>query len=436
MEINISKEENLNEKEENNENGKKIENNDENKKEYLFSLAKINKYFIFPFLCPVFCMIGNYFIFKIFHDDDIKGVNNKEFLLSVLVCMSYIGGGLLYFISSLRIKTEETRNEANKYRQRESSISSIKYIYNDGLKKNKYLIFGIIFIMSISLILSEICSLHSLEKNVFEARLYFLFFISLFSKIILKDNIFKHQILSLFIAFIGLILLFIPIMLVIEKGDIIINICLFLTSVLYSLFFVLIKFLTQNCYMSPYLCLLYLGFFSTILILIGYALYSLIIYKDLSFITHSFDFSNVENQLKLVKCFILIFIFGSILQTLSVLVIYYFSPTLLMVTDIISPMLLWIVISIQSEDLKIINIVFNSLGYCIVLFSSLIYNEIIICNFYGFNKYTKKCLKERQNKESNLLRKTENEIKSGKQNEEGNENDSSFDSDVDGDKSN
>ena len=109
-------------------------------------------------------------------------------------------------------------------------------------------------------------------------------------------------------------------------------------------------------------------------------------------------------------CFILIFIFGSILQTLSVLVIYYFSPTLLMVTDIISPMLLWIVVSIQSEDLKIANIVFNSLGYCIVLFSSLIYNEIIICNFYGFNKYTKKCLKERQNKESNLLRKTENEI--------------------------
>lgn len=146
-------------------------------------------------------MIGNYFIYKIFHDDDIKGVNNKEFLLSVLICMSYIGGGLLYFISSLRIITEETRNEANKYRQRESSISSIKYIYNDGLKKNKYLIFGIIFIMSISLISSEICSLHSLEKNVFEERLYFLFFISLFSKIILKDNIFKHQILSLFIAF-------------------------------------------------------------------------------------------------------------------------------------------------------------------------------------------------------------------------------------------
>ena len=90
-----------------------------------------------------------------------------------------------------------------------------------------------------------------------------------------------------------------------------------------------------------------------------------------------------------------------------------------MVTDIISPMFLWIVQSIIKGE-KLINAIFYSLGYLIVLFSSLIYNEIIICNFYDLNKDTKKCLEERQTEELISLRETENEIKYGKQNQKEN----------------
>ena len=82
-----------------------------------------------------------------------------------------------------------------------------------------------------------------------------------------------------------------------------------------------------------------------------------------------------------------------------------------MVTDIISPMLKWFVFKLKGE--KISNIILYCLGYFIVLFGSLIYNEIIICNFFGFNKNTKKCLEERQDQESFLLKKTEKLIKSG-----------------------
>ena len=69
-------------------------------KECLFGFAKINKYFIFPFLCPIFCVIGNYFIYKIVKQE---GINNKEFLLSNSICATYIGGGLLYFISEQKL---------------------------------------------------------------------------------------------------------------------------------------------------------------------------------------------------------------------------------------------------------------------------------------------------------------------------------------------
>ena len=49
----------------------------------------------------------------------------------------------------------------------------------------------------------------------------------------------------------------------------------------------------------------------------------------------------------------------------------------------------------------------------IVLFASLIYNEIIIFNFCNLNKDTKKFIEERLNEESKDLRKTENELKLG-----------------------
>ena len=325
--------------------------------------------------------------------------------------MTYIGGGILYFLSWIRTRTEESRDKAiDLLEKRERNLSSIRYIYNDGLKKNKLHIFLMLSAMSILLVLSTITAIYSKGKNVFERRLYFLFFIALFSKIILKLDIFSHQILSLLIAFIGLILLFIPVILVIEKDDLIINICIFASSIGFSLFLVLCRLLTQNYYMSPYLCILFIGIYSTLITLIGYIIYSLIKYKNLSYIIDAFNFENIELDGKLLGLYYLLsFFFGSLLQILTILVIYYFSPTLWIVTDIISPFLSWIVYCIQNGESGR-NIAFNCLGYFIVFFSSLIYNEIIICNFYGLNENVKKCIEERQKEELIEIRMSESQI--------------------------
>ena len=389
-------------------------NNKKNKKEKLFSFGKINKYFIIPFLCPVCCMLANYFIYLI-----LQEWKNSEFPLAVMICFTYILGGLFHFVSSIRTKTEETRENARVYKERVSSAGSIKYIYNDGLKKNKCIIFGLLIVMTITLSFFSYCDLYSEinQKHVFDQRMFFLFFIPLFSKIILKDEINSHQILSLLISFIGMIFIFVPNFLEIETNDIIINILSFIAAVGFSLFLVLVKLLTHNYYLSPYLCLLFLGLFSLIATVIYYLLYSLILNDDLSIITNSFDFSEIKLSVLFYTLGVLLF--GTLLQDFTILVVFYFSPTLLMVTDIISPMLTWIVLVSGGETL--LNNIFYGIGYLTVLFGSLIYNEIIICNFYGLNKNTKKCLEERQRKESALLRKTENEIKSGKMGHNGNE---------------
>ena len=378
------------------------ENNNKQKNNSLFSFATINKYFIIPFLCPLFCMIGNFFIVIV---DEDEGVKNKEFLLSILECLSFTGGGLLYFISSLREKTEETRDRAiNNVEGR----LSIKLIYNKTLniKKNNLKIYTILIIASISISFFDICEIYSVDKNTFEERFYIIFFLSLFSKIILKNNIYNHQILSLSFSFIGLILIFIPTILKIKKGDIIINIIFFFASIAFSLYLILIKYITHTYYISIYLCLLFIGIASTLITLVYFLVYSLIVYNNLSFIIDSMDFSKVKNGKMFPIYLFLIYIFGALLQTFSFLVIYYFSPTLLIVTDIISPLLLWI-IKIIFRGETFLNIIFLGFGYSIALIASLIYNEIIICNFCNLNKYTRKYLEFRQKEEFGLLKRTE-----------------------------
>ena len=62
-------------------------------------------------------------------------------------------------------------------------------------------------------------------------------------------------------------------------------------------------------------------------------------------------------------------------------------------------MLLWIVVTIQNVHPKV-EIILNPIGYLIVLFSSLIYNELIIFNFCGLSKNTKKFVENRESEET------------------------------------
>ena len=69
------------------------------------------------------------------------------------------------------------------------------------------------------------------DSNVFQERLFYLFFIPLFSKIILKENIYKHHYFSLLISIIGAIFLIIPICFNLSKDNIIPNILNFIKGI-------------------------------------------------------------------------------------------------------------------------------------------------------------------------------------------------------------
>ena len=105
---------------------------------------------------------------------------------------------------------------------------------------------------------------------------YLILLIPLFSKFILKENLYKHQYLSLMISIIAWIILNIPICLKVKKEDILANFINLIHALIYSIFLVLIKYVNNKFFISPLQSSLIFGIISIILSLIGFIIYSLI----------------------------------------------------------------------------------------------------------------------------------------------------------------
>ena len=62
----------------------------------------------------------------------------------------------------------------------------------------------------------------------------------------------------------------------------------------------------------------------------------------------------------------------------------------------------------NNNEKKKLELAIYPIGYIIVLFSSLVYNEIIILNFYGLSQNTKKFVDQRMIKEISEMNKLMN----------------------------
>jgi uncharacterized membrane protein len=186
-------------------------------KQSLITFAKLNKYYTILFLCPIFSMLGNYFLSKIMQANVIK---QNLFFYILHEELTYIFSGLFYFISYFRGKSNKPKN----IDKNSCDETSIKYIYNRPLFNKcsrKLIIF--LLILSFLLISEKLIYIYTGEYNLFYLWFYYLLFIPLFSKLILKENLYKHQYLSLLISIIGMIIINIPICLKMTKDDLLAN---------------------------------------------------------------------------------------------------------------------------------------------------------------------------------------------------------------------
>ena len=210
---------------------------------------------------------------------------------------------------------------------------------------------------------------------------------------------------------IGIALVSIPVGLKLSDEDKIPNLYNFIVATSITLFFIIIKYVMTEYYISIFKIYLIVSVVSIILEFIVFIIISLSKNQDLSYFKELFEFKTNENTGNIILYFILAFIFTVISQALLALVLLYFSPLLLMVTHIISPFLNWI-FSVINEGQELPDVVLYPIGYLIVVFASLIYNEIIILNFCGLNMETKKFIEQRLFNDITDLKKMELELKS------------------------
>ena len=380
---------------------------DSQKKECLFSINRMNKYYLLPFLVPLVCYSTKFFSEPMkMKNGEIKYVENVTeenchtfvFLYQMINSTSLIFGGLLYFVTIIRTKTDNKANIGNIIGGR---------TFSDNLiirkKPNRLLEYSIIIFMSIIITMYNVLKGYGTKHPTLEKRLYFLFFFCLINIFMFKKPIYSHQKFSLGIGFIGMAIIFTVFFFYLDyaRYEYIYDVLLFFGSFLYSLYLVLVKYMAEKKYYSPFLLLLLIGTFSTVITVIGYMIYSFVTVNDLRYVTNIFHcrddmyvcFGNYYDK---IICYFLI---NAVLQILIFLVCYYFSPEVFAISDIISPYLSFISKVIEKKNTDILNIILNSIGYIIIILCSFVYNEIIVCNFCGLNENTWKAIDKKANED-------------------------------------
>ena len=89
------------------------------------------------------------------------------------------------------------------------------------------------------------------------------------------------------------------------------------------------------------------------------------------------------------------------------LTLFHFSPTLLIITDLLTPLIQLFLPSFNNDnnnnDIDIKYKVLNIIGYSISIIAAIFYNELIICNFFGLNENTADNIKERSQSENSKI---------------------------------
>ena len=137
----------------------------------IITFAKFNKYFFIVILCPIFCMLTNFFALLI---DEIEIIKRDELLESILSDFSYIFAGMFYFISYFRVNYNKNNDSSSNI---ENNNSGIVYIYNESIiyNYNPYKIIILIILLSLINGIEDILIIFIGDNNFFEERLYYFF---------------------------------------------------------------------------------------------------------------------------------------------------------------------------------------------------------------------------------------------------------------------
>lgn len=365
----------------------------------LFDIGELSNYHIIAFLIPL-CYLATSYVQrdiiaenKNYHKNKNLNFNNDNYELPYLIniFISKLFSCIFYVISKYILNKEEITPELK-------SSKSIRVYHLNVNAHNKLKILSYIIIISILEVTFQIEKVRNLQLvGLIEIKVGLTVFVPLFSFIILKIKYYRHHFVAIGIGLFGFIFIVISLFFPNndqEKHSFIEHLIHLLFSIPFSLSLVLINQLFKYYFIDPFTFLFLDGIFCLLFSFIYIIIKILLILQKTDlFINNVKKLSFIFLSPRISGLFICIFIFSFLFYITNTLTLYYFTPTLLVMTDIISPVIRWIVdsliaILIKDFNLNIKQSIFKIIGYIFLIIASFIFNEIIICNFWKMNYNT------------------------------------------------
>ena len=395
----------------------------------LIEFGIIDYKIIIPLIYPIF-----YQIRSLIHKDDEKAL--FEFFTNFC---GYLFSGIVYLIIKHRMKKLNSKNiekiNSKNDNDKEDSgkelvnvvtekqfrlVSTIKFSENQlnlekkkidkiNSKKQYIYVLSLVLIYLFPMFLDSYTLVNNFDIGTSSSISLFVSIFSniILSKIILGEKIYSHQIFASMIILISILIVIILFLIkaIHIESNIGVNIALitFISS-FYSLFNIMEKRYYNKFVDSPYHLMYVIGLFATILILV-YEIFTVIIVgidSNLNGIFYQF-YKNCE---RFQYLYILIFISDILTAFIWLwgiqLTVYFFTPCHFIISESISQIISFFIndtISEYSDGEQATIIIL----FFIIIFATLIYNEVLIINICSLSNNTKKNINLRQLRESESI---------------------------------
>ena len=351
----------------------------------------------------LFPPIGNFILICL-------NVPNSTFNNNFLMYLGFLSSGIIYLIILFRSRSKNSK-KISVCAIRGSAISQIDEQQKEEKKKKKIKEKIFIFLLTLLYCLPNWIKLFLGNKinNIFSkisSQIYIIsifYFCVLFSKLILREKIYKHRIISIIIMSICYLILIIINGFTAESFlDLLISLIYsFSTSAIDALFYVLCKKHFNTYSTDPYLFIFYLGLFSLLNLIPFEIIYYFLLGGNIKSIGEgiiSIIISNSKEFYKnLLYSFILIplylFTYGS-----KILVLYHFTPCHLIIPLLMLTLTLLVIIFMVGNFILVCKIIYIIISIIMFTFS-LVYNEVIIIKLCSMEKYTAKYISIREKNE-------------------------------------
>lgn len=358
------------------------------------TFGSISKFLFYPIIGGIFKFIAELVLFHI-----KPKVTNYPYMLGINASLGMCLSLLPFIFEKIRAKTRNRRD--SKYlkllHERESAISKLDPYKKENSRKIYYKICLLIIacILDFTQKVLTFLFVEDIENNFW---IFDIMFLTIFSIIILKTKLYKHQYISLaIIVILGITQNIVN--LYDKKVKFLSLLLIFSIEITYTFNMVINKISMENYFCSPFEISFYEGFF---------ALAANVILLKINKKYNFYNYYNIIDKREILL-FVLLMLSRWSFNIFGLLTVKFFTPSHVVLLLIIGE----ITFSFKYKDIWKLSLTIPI--FLLLLFALLVFMEILELNFCGLEYFTKNHIGERALLES--LKDSENEINAEKGNE-------------------